>query len=146
MHHNVIDLFCLDHVSQPIHIRRKIFTFQTDADIDLIPVLLAQSPDAAQIILKLFPRIHPHMGTIGTGELPRAVIGKAQNLVAPSNSALDIFFIAARRMTASGSMGMKISFHDKNLCPPFHCQSFGAERSYQHTALLPPKSDPDKNP
>src|SRR5699024_1100704 len=96
------------------HIRREIFTFQPDADINLILVFSAQGPNAPQVVLKLFLWIHPHMGTVGAGKPPRTMVGKAQNLIAASNGALHIFLIPPRCVATAGSMGMEVGLHHKS--------------------------------
>ena len=89
-----------------------------------------------QIILKLLPWIHAHMRTVGAGKLPRTMVGKAQNLIAAANGALDIFLVPTGRMAAAGCMGMKIGLHGKI----FVLHSMGnclAQNNHIDTLFLP---------
>lgn len=76
------------------------------------------------------------MRTVGAGKLPRTMVGKAQNLIAAANGALDIFLVPTGRMAAAGCMGMKIGLHGKI----FVLHSMGnclAQNNHIDTLFLP---------
>ena len=106
----VLDRIGFDQLQQPLPDFRVILCFQSQADLDIIPVFVPQAQDRIDVVLQLGGQ-HLVRPDISVGETVGRMIGKTQDPESGLYGVLDILLLHTIGVVASPGMGVVIGDH-----------------------------------